>query len=83
MRPTPEEIKSRTFNVLKGTLYECTDLVPLTGGTANFIYKARLVTPLEDGTTEVAVKHGEEYIASTPDFSLTTDRCVGRRQAAN
>ena len=75
-RPDAEEIKRRTIEALKGTRYESSDLVPLTGGTANYIYRAHLVTPLEDGTADVAIKHGEGFIASSPDFALTTNRCV-------
>ena len=73
---TTDEIKSEVFEWLKGTRYASTSLEPLLGGSANFIYRAHLSEPLEDGTAEVLVKHGEGYMASHPANKLATDRCV-------
>ncbi|KAI8958965.1 kinase-like domain-containing protein [Daldinia sp. FL1419] len=70
-----EEITSKVLESLKGTPYEASSLDILSGGTANFIYRAKLAQLLEDGTGEVAVKHSEDYIASSPDFKLTLSRC--------
>jgi hypothetical protein len=61
---------------LSTTPYACSSLKKLSGGNANFIFKATLITPLPDGTTEVAVKHGEDYVASMPHFQIPTTRCV-------
>lgn len=61
---------------LNGTPYACDLIQSLTGGTANFIYRGQLSKPLEDGTREVVIKHGEGFIASLPSFQLTTSRCV-------
>lgn len=71
-----EEITSRVLESLKGTPYEASSLDVLSGGTANFIYRATLSQPLEDGTEEVVVKHSEDYVANTPSFKLTLSRCV-------
>ncbi|KFA63469.1 hypothetical protein S40285_00386 [Stachybotrys chlorohalonatus IBT 40285] len=60
---------------LAETPYAPSALKPLTGGTANFIYRATLVQPLADGTSDVVVKHGEAYVATVPDFKLNTSRC--------
>ncbi|KAK3692467.1 kinase-like domain-containing protein [Podospora appendiculata] len=60
---------------LDGTRYACSSLEALTGGTANFIFKGLLTQPLDDGTREIAIKHGKGYVASQPGFPLTTDRC--------
>ncbi len=62
---------------LSATPYACSSLKKLSGGNANFIFKGTLVNPLPDGTTEVAIKHGEGYVASMPDFRVPTTRCVG------
>lgn len=60
---------------LGSTKYACSSLKPLSGGNANFIFKAALVQPLDDGIEEVVIKHGEDYIASMPDFNIPTSRC--------
>lgn len=70
-------ISAAVQDEVNGTQYACTEFKPLTGGTANFIFHGLLSKPLEDGTLEVAVKHGEGYVASYPDFKLATSRCVG------
>ncbi|KAI2782880.1 kinase-like domain-containing protein [Daldinia loculata] len=69
------EITSKVLESLKGTPYEASALDVLSGGTANFIYRASLIQPLEDGAQQVAVKHSEDYIATSPDFKLTLSRC--------
>ena len=71
---TAEEIKSEIFEWLKKTKYAATSLEPLSGGSANFIYRAKLATPLEDGTTDVLVKHGEGYMAVAPANRISTER---------
>jgi hypothetical protein len=73
---TSEEIKSEIFGWLKKTKYAASSLEPLLGGSANFIYRAKLSTPLEDGTTDVLVKHGEGYMAVAPANKISTERCV-------
>lgn len=71
-----EAISAAVWDELDGTQYACAELKPLTGGTANFIFRGVLSKPLQDGTMEVVVKHGEGYVASHPDFKLSTSRCV-------
>jgi hypothetical protein len=73
---TADEIELEVFEWLKGTKYASTSLEPLSGGNANFIYRAQLSTPLGDGTTNVLVKHGEGYMAVAPTNKISTDRCV-------
>ncbi|KAB5557962.1 kinase-like domain-containing protein [Coniochaeta sp. 2T2.1] len=60
---------------LDGTPYACSSLRPLAGGNCNFIYHGVLLHPLPDGTREVVVKHGEDYVGSFPDFKVPTSRC--------
>lgn len=72
---TPQ-MQSRIEEILQGTAYAASSLTLLTGGNTNFIYRAQLEKPLPDGTAEVAVKHGEEYVALSPDWNIGTFRCV-------
>ena len=71
-----DEIQSDVFAWLKTTRYASTSLEPLTGGSANFIYKATLTSPLEDGSNKVVVKHGEPYMAVAPANKISIARCV-------
>lgn len=68
---------------LGSTEYACSSLKPLSGGTANFIFRGTLTKPLSDGTREVAVKHGEGFVASMPDFQIPTTRCVSLVRSQN
>jgi hypothetical protein len=71
-----EQITQRVLKSLKDSPYECPSLDKLSGGTANFVYRGILTTPLEDGTKTVVIKHTEGYVAQNPNFKLTTTRCV-------
>ncbi|KAL7917507.1 kinase-like domain-containing protein [Trichoderma austrokoningii] len=75
MRNNSEEIKDAVRKELEGTKYAVSSLTPLSGGTANFIYHARLRKPLSGGVSEVVLKHGEAYVALHPDFKLEMVRC--------
>jgi hypothetical protein len=71
-----DEISQRVQESLKDSPYACTSLVKLSGGTANFVYRGTLATPLEDGAVTIVIKHTEAYLASGRDFKLPIDRCV-------
>ncbi|KAK4123989.1 hypothetical protein N657DRAFT_645604 [Parathielavia appendiculata] len=73
--PQPSKLSEQIFQELKSTEFACSSLKPLSGGTANFIFKGTLTNPLPDGTKEVAVKHGEDFIASMPEWQIPTTRC--------
>ncbi|KAK3313788.1 kinase-like domain-containing protein [Apodospora peruviana] len=60
---------------LNHTDYACSSLEPLSGGNSNFMFKGNLIEELEDGAMAIAVKHGEDYIASSPGEILQTTRC--------
>lgn len=81
--PTAGEIASRITQELASTQFACSKLVPLSGGTANFIFKATLVNPLDDGTANVVVKHGEGFVAKHPALKLSTLRCVRPTWSSN
>ncbi|KAL5328925.1 hypothetical protein ACEPPN_002434 [Leptodophora sp. 'Broadleaf-Isolate-01'] len=70
-----DEMKTKVENSLKDGPYACTSLEKLSGGTANFVYRGTLATPLSDGTKTVVIKHTEGYVAQSPGFKLTTTRC--------
>lgn len=71
-----EEIGTKLVEELTSTKFACQSVIPLSGGTANFIFKGHLIAPLEDGTTDVLIKHGEGFVALNPDFKISTSRCV-------
>jgi len=76
---TPSELEILEKDIrqrLDGTPYKSKSLQRLTGGSANFTYIVYLETPLLDGTEEVVIKHGENFVASNPKFPLATSRCV-------
>ncbi|KAK2604836.1 hypothetical protein N8I77_007734 [Diaporthe amygdali] len=73
--PTADEILSRVTQELGPTRFACTSLTPLSGGTANFIFSGKLQKPLDDGTAEIVVKHGEGFVAQFPSLKLSTSRC--------
>ncbi|KAF5552242.1 phosphotransferase enzyme family [Fusarium napiforme] len=70
------DIDSKVRKALEGTKFEVSKLKEITGGSANWIYKAKLVKPLDNGEVEILVKHGEPYMASKPEFALPPLRCV-------
>ncbi|KAF4987439.1 hypothetical protein FDECE_15429 [Fusarium decemcellulare] len=73
---TFEETRLKVLAWLNGTQYAATSLRALDGGQSNFTYHARLLTPLEDGTTDVLVKHSEPYMARHSTNSVTINRCL-------
>jgi hypothetical protein len=76
MPPTREEVLATVQDSLEDDIYACSSLVPLSGGTANFVFQGSLKVPLKDGTKIVVVKHTPPYVASNPAFGLTDDRSV-------
>lgn len=65
------------------TRYACSYLTKLDGGTANFLYRGKLVKPLDshDGTPgsaiqTVVVKHSEGFSPGNREFLLDITRCV-------
>ena len=75
--PTADEIASQIRQELESTAFACASLTPLSGGNANFIFKGKLQEPLDDGTSEIVIKHGESFVALSPAIKLSTSRCVG------
>ncbi|KAH7419355.1 kinase-like domain-containing protein [Cadophora sp. MPI-SDFR-AT-0126] len=70
-----DEMMLKVSNSLKDGAFACRSLTKLSGGTANFVYRGILATPLSDGTKTVVIKHTEGYVAQSPGFKITTTRC--------
>lgn len=71
-----DEMSLKVQEWLQDGPYACTSLNKLSGGTANFVYRGTLAAPLQDGSKTVVIKHTEGYVAQSPNFKLTTTRCV-------
>ncbi|KAL2820801.1 kinase-like domain-containing protein [Aspergillus cavernicola] len=71
-----DPVRDTVAEELSSTQYACSQLLRLSGGTANFVYRGTLSKPLNDGTVIVIVKHAEDYIASNKDFKLSATRCL-------
>lgn len=54
--------------------FQATQATPITGGTANFVYRIALSTPYRGLHTTVILKHAESYAASIPSLPLATSR---------
>ncbi|KAI1036556.1 hypothetical protein LB503_003382 [Fusarium chuoi] len=76
MTSTHPDIDSKVRKALEGTKLEVLKLDKITGGSVNWIYKAQLLKPLDNGEKEALVKHGEPYMASKPEFALPPLRCI-------
>jgi hypothetical protein len=61
---------------LSQTIYACSSLTVLNGGSANFLFRGILVQPLQDGSNTVVVKHCKEFVAANRNFKLDISRCV-------
>jgi hypothetical protein len=66
----------KVYQSLQDTRFAATSLRKLSGGSVNWTYHVKLAKPLEDGTSEVALKHGENWMATIPNFELNLLRCV-------
>ncbi|KAK4452659.1 kinase-like domain-containing protein [Podospora aff. communis PSN243] len=77
-RLTEEEqisLSARIRGHLAGSQYECSSLTLLGGGSANFVYRGVLVTPLPSGAETVIVKHTTGFLAVSRDFKIDVSRC--------
>lgn len=70
------DIDTEVRRSLEGTKFEAREFERLPGGSVNWVFLVKLSVPLEDGTTEVLVKHGESRMATKPEFPLDMLRCV-------
>ena len=71
--PEKDDIREQIEQELSGISLDCSSLVQLSGGTANFVYRGTLHSPA-DGS--IIIKHSKDYLASDPNFKLDAARCV-------
>jgi len=71
-----DPIAAKVLEDSEGSLYECTSLVRLSGGSANFTYRGTLTSPLPDTTSTIIIKHAEPYIAINSSWKLDVIRSV-------
>src|SRR5216683_4164169 len=74
---TPEGVLA----YLAPTPYASARAEPLSGGTANFIFRLHLITPYQ-GRPTLILKHARPYVASAPDFRIPVSR-QGRKRSEN
>ena len=70
------KVDAKVRDGLTGTAFEPASVQRLSGGLVNWGYRATLKVPLDDGTDEVFLKHGETWVAKIPDYELNLVRCV-------
>ncbi len=61
---------------LSQTPYACSSLTVMHGGTANFLFRGVLASPLPNGTKTIVLKHSKEFISANRNFQLDISRCV-------
>lgn len=78
-----ELIVQTLLRELLQTRYACSNLTKLNGGTANFLYRGKLLQPLDSqdaaadsATDTVIVKHSEGFSPGNKEFLLDITRCV-------
>ncbi|KAL2680771.1 hypothetical protein Neosp_008374 [[Neocosmospora] mangrovei] len=81
MANTENEIQDKVKQVLQGTPFAVSSLTKLSGGTANFMYRATLENPSSEYPDGVVIKQGEGYVATNPAFLLTTSRCAVEQES--
>ncbi|KAL5685070.1 hypothetical protein EMGR_004656 [Emarellia grisea] len=69
-------ISAKILSALESTPYACTELIPLSGGYVNFVYRGILVSalPTTPPTAQVIVKHAEPYVAANSDWKSSVTR---------
>lgn len=69
-------ISLKIKNELAETSYACSSLEPLSGGTANFLFRGYLVGLSPSRSQTIIVKHTKEFVSVNRDFQLDVSRCV-------
>ena len=62
---------------LENTPFKSQDVIPLSGGTANYVFRLKLVTPYL-GRETLVLKHAKPYVKNYHAIALDLDRQVSR-----
>lgn len=76
MTTVTNDIATKILDYLKNTQYNSSSLEKLSGGSANFTFRATLKDETQDGSVTVVVKHAEPYIAANPAWPYDVVRSV-------
>jgi len=60
---------------LEDTAYKSKDVIPLSGGIANYVFRLKLVTPYL-GRETLVLKHAKPYVKSNHMIAVELDRQV-------
>ena len=63
------------LNYLSKTPFASTEVVPLSGGNSNYVYRLYLKNPYE-GRDSLVMKHGRPYVKDDITIALSTERQV-------
>ncbi|KAF9532105.1 kinase-like domain-containing protein [Crepidotus variabilis] len=58
---------------LRNSPYDCTDIEELSGGTANYVFRLKLIQPFE-GRETLVLKHAKPFVKDHKDFAFGLDR---------
>lgn len=75
-----DQLTQKVHQIMLGTPYPCSVLVPLDGGTTSFVFRGSLTNPLhlerDICTATVIVKHATDAASCNQDFALDGSRSV-------
>ncbi|KUJ07914.1 kinase-like protein [Mollisia scopiformis] len=72
-----DEISTNILHDLSQTAYACSSLIPISGGTANFVFRGIH----RDGT--IIIKHSTNFASCNRDFPLDISRCIFEESMLN
>jgi hypothetical protein len=83
MSQYPEKVDLTTpqgvLAYLASTPFASSRAEPLSGGTANFVFRLHLITP-HQGRQTLILKNARPYVASAPNFPIPVSRQVRNKR---
>lgn len=73
-----DSITTQVLQELAETPYACSELVRVSGGTGNFVYRGIPVARdnSSSASQSIIIKHSKDYVPGNKDFGLDASRCV-------